>query len=492
MTRSEVGTSPVIAINLWAFCSFFDGDPLPTLFGGRLNRIRDEFESYLQQLTNAGAKLIFLFPKPPSNSEERSQVWNVSKTPAAANATNDADVHHNDSMYQTFFDTCDVHTTAEVARMYDNRFAPSGQIKLPLNQIIPIVLCQAAAKYGEFHGNDLFLIQSSAGHAEVANLRNVFAIIGENSDYLCYEGSWKFWQPIGVREQAQIPQQPFSMLFREYNKQAILEHHDFNYEEMQIFILLFKKFRKLLDQGEDEIALRNRTNFNNLRYFVKDLDLPLNEESLRAIVTHLYGQVEAFAVENIVKSLKAFKASKYNDENRFTDENINQLIKNTPVMFAERILNKCLLSANGCNFQFLRVNPDDHLILPWIQRTMGLLLKDLNGTKTRKYMIRGDTGELNEVEIEPKYPTFQVPSLRQLLVGDFDDSLKMKILLFMVDNVIDEQTLKFIPKEFLIHAILMVHLVKVTQKNCELKSHLIYQKFILHRKTRWNHSKLIT
>lgn len=52
-----------------------------------------------------------------------------------------------------------------------------------------------------------------------------------------------------------------------------------------------------------------------------------------------------------------------------------------------------------------------------------------------------------------------MPALKRLVTGDIPDDQKYKLLAFITDNIIDEGSLKDIPLEYLLHVVILVHLV---------------------------------
>lgn len=192
---------------------------------------------------------------------------------------------------------------------------------------------------------------------------------------------------------------------------------------------------------------------------------------LKRIVNDIFKENDPTIVESLVDdfelSLNLFTTGRYENLDEFEDKEVNQIIKNMPMTLVENILHRRLLS---CSSMYLDINATDmkpiaELVLPWIQKTMGLVLKNVNGKNTRKFMSPVNEALWEKIEIEPDYPNFEVPELKNLLVGDFSDSLKIKILRFLTNDVIGEDDYESIPIKFLIHTIILVHLVKVNVFN---------------------------
>lgn len=180
------------------------------MFGGRLNKIRVEFEAFLSLLKSAGARLIFLFKK---TGQAEGETW----------------IHRHNEEYKRgieFLQKIERMTTIEACDHFSSIFNRTQS----LNTIVPIVLCQVASNFGEFHGNDLFLLKSSAGHVKLANSEDAVAIIGLDTYYLCFDGPWKFWSAKNFDAN--------EIRFEEYNKEIIRRHFKLSCEQMQIVAVL--------------------------------------------------------------------------------------------------------------------------------------------------------------------------------------------------------------------------------------------------------------
>lgn len=206
-----------------------------------MNKIRGEFEAFLMFLKSAGARLIFLFKKSGLRDE---QDWTR---------------EHGKECKQgiAFLEQIKGMTTVEA---YD-RLCNSFNRTQPLNSIVHTVLCQVAANYGEFQGTDLFLIKEATGHVELANRENAFALIGLDTYYLCFEGTWRFWSPRNFNRN--------DLKFQEYNKETILKHFQLNYEQMQFLAVLSGKLKANDENLEvsnkiSAIFVRQKT-FNSIR-----------------------------------------------------------------------------------------------------------------------------------------------------------------------------------------------------------------------------------
>lgn len=185
------------------------------MFGGRLNKIRVEFEAFLSLLKSTGARLIFLFKKSGLLDE--------------ATFFYKHDEEYNRGM--KFLQTIEKMTTIEACDHLSSMFNRTQ----PLNRLVRTVLCQVAAKFGEFRGNDLFLLKKVAGHVKLANSEDAFAIIGLDTYYLCYDGPWKFWSAKNLDANA--------MRFEEYNKEVIRRHFELSCEQMQFVAVLGGKIK---------------------------------------------------------------------------------------------------------------------------------------------------------------------------------------------------------------------------------------------------------
>lgn len=200
--------------------------------------------------------------------------------------------------------------------------------------------------------------------------------------------------------------------------------------------------------------------------YVKTLDSPITNAAVEATVELIFGSIVPSIVEEFNQSMESFNAIIRHDEDRFPDEEVAKLIINNPFCTGERILNRRTIT---CFSSFLDVTANDMkplkaLVLPWIQRMTGLLLKHVDGSKGgRRFISQLDDGVWENIEIEPETPDFDVPMLKHLVVGEMSHQEKIQILHFLIGGAIDKKIINDIPICYMIHLIILVHLVEVSK-----------------------------
>lgn len=119
----------------------------------------------------------------------------------------------------------------------------------------------------------------------------------------------------------------------------------------------------------------------------------------------------------------------------------------------------------------------NELALPWIQRTAGVLLKNVPNPEPRKLiLLERHQGKLIEVPIENIYPDFEVPPLKNLLAGDMSAYGKMELLFWVVGLPLIDDAYA-IPEAFLADIVILLYLIKnesltLLEARCILKAHI--------------------
>lgn len=200
--------------------------------------------------------------------------------------------------------------------------------------------------------------------------------------------------------------------------------------------------------------------------YVRTLDSPITNAAIIATVKLIFGYIDPSTVADFHESLDSFNVIIQDDKDRFPDEKVANLIINNPFCIGERILNKRSITCFSAylDTEAKDMKPLQALVLPWIQRMTGLLLKHVNGSKGGRRIIsqlfKGTWG--NDV-IQTETPDFDVPILQHLVVGEMSHQVKVQILHFLIGDSIDQKILNDIPICYMIHFIILVYLVEVSK-----------------------------
>lgn len=404
---------------------------------------KKEFENFLGQLKDAGARLLFLFKKPLIFFEEKF-------------------IDRRNLEYCQGLKFINLLETMNTCQLYD-KLNSSYKYFYPYISSA-VTLYQSAQKFGEFRGNEYLIGNQAIGHVELANKENAFAIIGLDTYYLLYEGNWKFWRATHSGKN--------NMSFQEFDKKVIMDRLSLTYEQFRLFAMLRGTNKLSLEKKDVVESFFNNSPpthkkseiFERIFEFIKTIEFPINRATFQNITEIIFGKIDLEVVDEFELSLKSLKTFTLLDETESSlDKDVMNVIRNQPMSISERILyNRPLDVFNN----YLDVSANDmkslkDLTLPWIRRTMGLLLKHIDGPKSRPFLSRIDEHLWEKIEIEPLYPNFEIPSLKQLSTGELSISKKFQILTFLIDGVVDEKILKRIPIDYMFHVIVLVHLLKV-------------------------------
>lgn len=177
------------------------------------------------------------------------------------------------------------------------------------------------------------------------------------------------------------------------------------------------------------------------------------------VVEKIFGnKSEDFIVEDFKTSLKSFEI----DENAESLP-ILDLVKDDFLSIAEEIFLKLPIFVNP---SFLDMTKTDmaklnDLVLPLIQKTAGILLKNLEDKAPRSLILLvTHDGNFVRVPIELIFPEFEVKPLEVIINGDLSTTEKLQILFWITDLELKDFELPVIPEEFLVDCIILLFLLK--------------------------------
>lgn len=173
---SAKGTTPVVVINLWTLCNKFDNETKDTVFGGRLNKIKQKFGDFLSRLVDSGAELYFVFKNPCRDEQRNFQIWSQTEEREYANGI----------MMIEKID--ELKRIDKIVKFYEKKQTNIFNKCFPFNNIISVILAQTAENYGTICGPENVNTITTTNHARLANLKNAMAIIGLDTHYFFYEG----------------------------------------------------------------------------------------------------------------------------------------------------------------------------------------------------------------------------------------------------------------------------------------------------------------
>jgi hypothetical protein len=308
-------------MNLWTFCHSFEVDLKDKLLGYRFNKMKEEFEAFLTKLIDNGAQLIFIFKKNQSfESDFSTRVENE---------------------YLRAIEILDVTETLKSFQGVVGHFERNSEFKHPPNLLILLVMMQSARKFGEIIGMDSTESRQSTAHVKIANEKNAMAILGHDSYYSFYEGSWKFWSDHFLDMK--------SMTVREYNKGAILKALGLSREQIPLFVILAGG---LYSTPGNIKAISKHFKFWEPNYLeritsmVRQQRFPMDDTQISTIIKTIFNRVDPGVVADFKRSLSLLDVEddlKYPDgidrevmqatENEFLNY-ANEILQNKPIFIS--------------------------------------------------------------------------------------------------------------------------------------------------------------
>lgn len=252
----------------------------------------------------------------------------------------------------------------------------------------------------------------------------------------------------------------------EYDKASILSHFNMTYEQMQMMAILSGDIiapHKIRTKFADFFGVKNR--FENLHKFVMELPYPYTDEVLHDIAVRLVGKGEhPKLIEAFKHSIASYKSNQCAEIK--IDPAFLFAIRDDFMSFAEELL----LNENPIFITpvFLDLDSNDmanfnSLVLPWIQKTAGIVLKNLKDQSPRKIVLlekNNDKFRFNEIPLEIIYPEFDIPELEVLLNGDMSTYEKEKMLYWIIGFELNDFEWPALPEAYFVDCLILICLIK--------------------------------
>jgi len=105
------------------------------------------------------------------------------------------------------------------------------------------------------------------------------------------------------------------------------------------------------------------------------------------------------------------------------------------------------------------------LVVPWIQKTAGIVLKNYHDEKPRQIIsLESHDGSFVTVPIEIIVPEFiEIPSFKCLFAGEMSSIDKMQLLFWVVGIELTDTEVTLIPEEYLADCLILLYLMKMKQ-----------------------------
>lgn len=314
---SENDEKPVLIINLWTMANYLKQDVKDVIVGYRLNKLSKRFEEFLEKLEDAGAEMIFVFKK--------TQIKELDFVNGKENDYEKGRELIDKMKVMSDFDKLKTH--------YERKLQQNKRFELPFNHAVIMVLSQVAERFGMLHGMNTINCHASTFQVQLAMKYNAMAIMGLDTYYVFYDGSWAFWSDADLDMNL--------MTIRQYNRKKILSHMNITVEKAPLFVTLAgglrsdeAKVKKMVQHFQPWTKLL----FKNVADTVNKQKFPLSDEAIEGILTKIFGRCQPDLFEDFRRSLQLMDPNGDVEVASKVDSEVMTMIKDDFSNLAEEIL----------------------------------------------------------------------------------------------------------------------------------------------------------
>lgn len=419
------------------------------LCGYQLNKIKFELENFLAKLKDAGADIEFVFKRAVADDQEflRRRL---------------RDYRMGCEIIRTIASQGDFEKLNKLFHKEEN---------FPFNTLILVSIIQSARKFGTVHGFSCLNGKPTVQQTELARQKDAICILGLDTSYFIMPGNWKIWcdSKLNMEE----------MTVQEIDPNIVMAHFELKSNQGPLFACLLgdmkSKSKSVVNKITQHFGSKNV--FPNVAKFMRRLKSTTIDEMIPEIVETIFGKADAESIKEDLKiSMKAFEVNENVGE--IIETEILEMIKNDFVNIAEEILLNLPIFI-GPTFLDMRktdMMTINDLILPIIQKTCGILLKNFKDPEPRTLIIiKTHSSEFSSVPVNIIFPDFQVPTLKVLLAGEMSTFEKMEILYWITGIEFSDFELMVIPEEYVADVVILLYLMKndslnLIEARCILKT----------------------
>ncbi|EAT47901.1 AAEL001015-PA [Aedes aegypti] len=275
----DAAAAPMVVIDLISlYKPLSKYDQRALALGGRFKLAYSVISEFFERIKNLGVELVFFCYG--SIQEQKDEGWR---------ALQDARYIRN---LKAFDDVDAGITVEEFTELHPNML----NFRFPLTNV--------AKKYGSLKLASRKSLEREL--ATYANQHRALAIISCNSDFLVFEGSWRYWSS----DQLKLP----SLNTMEYNRSAIVDYLGLDFKQMPLFATLGGN--KIMPYNIVKILHArlgtNRDKFYNIARFVRELPIaPLQEINILHILKLItnHDEVDKQLVKQFQQSLDVYSSN---------------------------------------------------------------------------------------------------------------------------------------------------------------------------------------
>lgn len=348
------------------------------LLGGRHQIIKEVYENFFQKLVDCGATLEFFCDGPVQ--DDKFNVWEKRQN-----------TKYNDTVQ--IFDA--INCGAPIQNVISDQSLNILQITTFCSLLRKIAKRFGTLKTSNHHECDAEL-------AQYATASNALAIFTNDTDFMIFEGNWRFWCVDNLNVEL--------LQCMELSRTSLIKHLGLSYKQMALFATLAGN--DFVQYDRIKIFLANFGSYNlqfkNLAAFIRKMDkLPLNlsESDLYDLAKRLFYDPSIVNMELIRKSIKSYDLNFEITHPNESDELLRKCSDNTMIY-------SCLTNMpNTITLSYFDLREPGFMtyidiVLPIYLRQYGVLLKHQQHTNpTRIFkMKRLHNDTVGTFALVPEYP----------------------------------------------------------------------------------------
>jgi hypothetical protein len=447
---SENGKPPVLVINLSTMCYHYKIRKAMFLIEHRLNKTKMRVESFFAELQKAGAELIFVYKRAKSDDKEFLE-------------KNVHDFKSTQNLMQ------DLNTKTSVSEI--KKYMRLSTL-LPHNNFVLLVLIQSAKKFGKVHRVGSYDFKPAVAIGEFLAKNNASWILGLDTYHFVMDGNWKIWadDTLNLKKELSVT---------EIDKDAIMTHFGLSPEHLPLLATVLGD----LESTEKRKVFNffgTVSKINAAVKFVKSIPHPLTDESFARIGAKIFGsKCNESVIADFKNSINQFSVSKVCGSPKI-DAELLALIQDDFLSHALPILTNdvpIFIAPDMVCTSLINIMDYNNLVLPWIQKTAGILLKNSNDkAEARKIiMLTGTNQKFITQDLEVTYPDFEVPTLKEILSGKTSAYLMTKMLFYIVGIKLEKFELPSLQYNTMVDCMILLFMIKmdlisVLESRCLLKA----------------------
>lgn len=390
-------------------------------------------ENFLQNLKSSGAELEFVFKKTVSN-----------------------DIEFLRRRLRDYHCGCEIIATIE---KFGGDFEKLSKIykfeeKFPYNTLILVALIQSAKKFGPVHGCNSHKGKPTVQQVELARSKDAAFLMGLDTFYFIQPGKWKVWCDSKVDME--------KMTIQELDPNVVMTHFGLEVSQAPLFACLIGDLQSSPAYQSKVVHHFGKNLFMGAAKFLNKLKATTIEGQIAEVIEKIFGsKADPQIAEDFLESVKTFEIDEEFESK--VSPNILELVKNDFMSVAEEILLNAPIFINPAFMPLVTsdMKSINDLVLPLIQKTTGILLKNSADDEQRSLvLLMSNEGKFVHVPIEAITPDFEVPSLEVLLSGEMSTMEKMEMLLWLTQVEVTDTQLITIPEEYIADCIILLYLMK--------------------------------